>query len=424
MKKFYAFFIFVFLLSGAVLSETTGNINLTEQNLTSPPVTGFFGYTVQYCNTTSDCLGYICFLDYDWVSSGSNAGWCVINDSTISGCYHDELYYTHGSYLCDSTSSRVLCSSRVWDANSTYDCGVNQTCSSGVCSNTETNTTSTSSSTGTSFNYTSSTYHAISITTAIENFVIVQGDSTSKTLTVKNIGNHSLYNITLTFSGISTNWFAVTPIKYNNLTKNYYATFNITFDIPLDAEVSSYAVTSEVYTHNTSAKATKTFIVNVTPSAITVQNIILPQYDEYIALLPTLEENITSIEKLGKDVSELRVLLDVIKNKLAQSEQAINNNDYFTAKILLDDAKGLMDNLYLMEHNIVSEPGQFDFLFIVILVVIIVGVGIFLLFMFMPSKKNYQFHKIVEETNTKKENKILNILKKKKRDKFAFNNKR
>jgi PGF-pre-PGF domain-containing protein len=155
MKKFYAFLIFVVLLSGITFSETTGNINLTQQNLTSPPVTGVFGYTVQYCNATSDCSGYSCFIDYDSVSSGTSAGWCF--DSSITGCYHNDVLYAHGYVFCYSSTSYMSCSSGTWSAATS--CGANSTCSSGACSTP--NTTTTTGGTGSS-GTTSSTLNKVS----------------------------------------------------------------------------------------------------------------------------------------------------------------------------------------------------------------------------------------------------------------------
>ncbi|HLD85197.1 MAG TPA: hypothetical protein VI968_01440 [archaeon] len=53
--RYFAALLIFALFSGIAFSEYTGNITLNSTiNMTI--VTGFFGYTVQYCNATADCI--------------------------------------------------------------------------------------------------------------------------------------------------------------------------------------------------------------------------------------------------------------------------------------------------------------------------------------------------------------------------------
>ncbi|MEM7819462.1 MAG: hypothetical protein QXD48_01395 [Candidatus Aenigmatarchaeota archaeon] len=414
MKRVSLILLFIFLLSDIVFSEVVGSISINILN--SPPITGLYGYTVQYCNTPTDCMGYTCFLDYDGVSFGSWKGWCNVSSMN---CYHDGIVYLSGSTICDSPTSYRTCSNSVW--SSTISCGANQTCSGGNCLT----TTTTDGGGSSTSNDTITLVSSIRIISSIEDFEIIQNQSVIKSVTVKNDGNTTLYNITLSLSGIDSSWFRIIPTKYDYSTKNSINNFIINFSIPSNAEVRQYTVTIDVTTSNTSVKDSKTFIIKVIPSNVTVEIVLLPQYNEYLLVIAELENNITYLENIGINVADLKSLLNDIKNKFDQINQSMKNKDYYTAKLYLDDVKNMIDNLSAKISEASSEKKVEMDIFVIILIVIIIVIIIFLLYILWPTKDVNRFHRVKDFISEKKEvsikNKISKLFKKKKKEgKFIY----
>jgi septation ring formation regulator EzrA len=121
-------------------------------------------------------------------------------------------------------------------------------------------------------------------------------------------------------------------------------------------------------------------------------------YQEYSALIGTLDYNITDLEKrnasLG-DVDDLKAILESIKNKINQSKTYIDNGDYVNAKIVLDQAKNLMGQFSAKADSVgfreiavqVSNPLDITIIVIVVVIVAIIAVVIYL---FWPSAKEKQ----------------------------------
>ena len=189
----------------------------------------------------------------------------------------------------------------------------------------------------------------------------------------------------------SLTWTTVQPAKWNSSVKNNETAFTISFAVPSDAAVKTYVVTLEASTSNASVKDSKTFNLNVKPSNATVHEQIIPEYDEYLARLSVLETNMDSLKSHGADVEELAALLLNVKSKLSQANESLEKKDYFTAKQLLDDAKGLLDAAAEKVNSTpISTSGPLDIkidaVFLVIIAVV-VGVAAFVVYMLLPPKK-------------------------------------
>ncbi|HLC67869.1 MAG TPA: hypothetical protein VJI12_03215 [archaeon] len=330
MKK-----LLIFLLFAAVaFAETSGTINFTYYNST----TGLYGYTVGLCNTTSVCSNYKCFLDYDGElgsGSGTSSGWC--NATAVTSCYHDGASYAAGTYSCRSGSNTTYhtCGSLgVW-SNVT-------TCSSGACVGGTTacsTPSSSSSSSGSASNITVNLVPSIIFSSFPSDFEIVQGKTLAKTTTVKNNGNQTLYNVTLSVAGV--NWYTVVPAKFSSLSRNGEAIFNLTFSAPENADTKTYAITFVLNSHNTSR--TKDMNIVVKPSEQTANTVIIPDYAKYVTLLDELRSNMSALEQAGADVEEISNLLLNAESKLKQVKISIDTKDYSTAIEYTDDARGLLN---------------------------------------------------------------------------------
>ncbi len=376
-----------------------GTVNFSNSGNRST-VTGIWAHTVYVCNATSECVpqgvGLACFLDYDNVSdyySGDTAittgsyGWC--NASSITNCYHNNTAYSSGTNICVTNITTRSCSSGAWQGIA--NCSSGQTCASafgtpGNC----TASSSSSTSTGGGSTSTNATDKRSSIifTSIPLDFSLVQGESMTRTVTVKNNGNATLFNVTLSSS---LTWASISPAKWNTSAKNNETAFTVTFAAPADAPVKTYVVTLEVSTSNLSVKDSKTFNLNVKPSNATVHEQIVPEYAEYVSRLSVLEENMNVLQSQGADVEELTSLLLNAKSKLSQANESLEKKDYFQAKQLLDDAKGLLDAAAEKVNSTAiptSSPLDIkvDPMFVVILAVV-AGVVAFIIYMLLPPKQ-------------------------------------
>ncbi len=375
----YKFFIFLMLfLFPIVNAVTTGNVSLTTTQNASI-VTGVWGSSYNfYCNANGTCIpGDKCILDYDGTSSGSNQGWCTASSETR--CRHDDTFYTSGNKICtDSNSKARTCVSGAW---TTATCNSTQTCSSGDCVASSGSTSGSSSGSGSSSNATAPAKKSeLSITAVPDNFDIVQGNSVLKQVTVKNTGNISLPTVSLAVSGIDGS--TVTPAS-TNISKDLSVTFTINFTVPENAEVKEYEVTATA--KNESVSASRTFKIRVLPSNKTVESNLIPLYNQYVSLISQLESNISDLASKGANVTELRNILNSIKDKLSQTNSSLSSQDYFKANALLNETKQLISQL--QEKISTTKPQEFKIDLIYIIIPVIIGVAAVLAYLFWPTRK-------------------------------------
>ncbi len=369
--------IFLFPIANAA---TTGNISQTTTQNSTFIVTGIWGSSYNfYCDNNSSCQpGDKCILDYDSNSANFSGtaykGWCV--SSGESSCRHENTFFASGSKRCDVEARS--CSNGVWTSTA---CASNQTCSSGEC----VASSSSSSSSGSSGTPSPTTSQTTATTTQVSlvlkissvppDFNITQGSSALKEVTVQNTGNNTASGVSLSISGVD--WYTITPSSVN-ISKSSSSTFTINFVVPIDADVKEYTVTATA--SNGTETVSSTFKLRVLPSSETVEKVIIPLYDEYLSLLNQLENNITELRSKGADVTDLNNILNSIREKLSQASSSMNDQDYFTANVLLEDAKRLLDDLQVKITNTV--PPQFNILFIIIPAAI--GLVAVLAYLFWP----------------------------------------
>jgi len=380
-----------------VFAETTGTINLTQVRQVT---TGLFSYTVNLCNVTADCYGMTCFTDYDGTGTAGSAGWCNMSSTS---CYHDNGAYATATSICYTNTTYYTCTSGNWSSLST--CSSGQTCASvGSAGSCAAPSTSTSSSSGSAYNLSqlaAQRVGSIIFTSRPIDFTMIQDTSATKYVIIKNNGNLTLYNLTLSASGLS--WYSVDPAKMDRSIVGSETTFMIVFSAPATAEIKTYPVTITVSSNNASVSAT--FNIKLNPSNRTVQERIFPDYANYMSTLENIEAQMIDKQNQGADVQEMQALLLNAKSKLTQANRSLESKDYASATQLLADASGLLDEAALKINTVVvpstRQQTGIDFMLIVLIASIAVIVVV-LVYLLLPPKEQQQKSWVPEEKQKKK----------------------
>ncbi len=396
-SSFLIIILFALIYSNAAFSETNGTLNFSTRNVSV--TTGLFGYTVSTCSSNSGCFGYACFFDYDTAGHNTTtSGTCA--PTTFTSCIHDTssgvtTIVAGGSYICASNTTTRQCSSGSWasevSCSSGQSCTVGAVSTSSPCSTSGTtgSTTSTSSTTNTTNTTKIGMINITSVPGALE---VIQGNSTSGNVTIKNIGNATLANITLSVSGIESSWYSVLPTKVTSLIVGNSSTFSIAFSIPQAAGVKSYTVVFTVAAPGVSSKSAS-IALKILPSANTIAQI-NQTFENYTSLYTAAEKNVTDLEKTNvntEDLGNLKSILNDIKNKLIQANESIAKGDYFTAQQAMDEANNLINTLnekigQVRYQTPAVVPGGDNTIIFIIAGVVIAVVAI-IIYLFWPTKK-------------------------------------
>ncbi len=377
-KIVIAILIMFFCFSGITLADTSGTLNFTEANTTGI-VTGLYGLSYQfYCTINTSCIsGDRCFIDCDHISSGSYTGWC--KPSAETGCMHDGSWTATGGAICANSTHAESCSSGTW--SETY-CG-NRSCSSGVCTTPSTTTSTSGSTTAT----TTTNRSEIKIKSYPSNFNITQGRYAAKNVTINNTGTNTLIDVRLIITGIASSYYSIEPSIITFIGRNTVKNFTITFAIPISADVGEFNVTVNA-SKNSTVYDFKSFKLKILPSNETVANL-TPLYNDYFSHLSVIELNISLLGAKGANISLLESSLNAIKSKLSQANANITSGDYYTAGLLLAEARSLIDSLRsnvektTIPSTVVPPPIDIPWLYIGIAATVIVVVAV-LAYLFWP----------------------------------------
>ena len=154
-----------------------------------------------------------------------------------------------------------------------------------------------------------------------KNISIARGFSQVEIVSVRNVGNLDLENVTLEIVGLPTDWYNITPLKVAKLEKNQVVNFVITFSVPKNVLPGSYQATFLVSSGLVSDE--KKFSLTVYKS---LEELIKEELrkveNEYIELLADTK----LAKKEGKDTSAVESLIDEIQKGMDRAK------DYFEAK--------------------------------------------------------------------------------------------
>ncbi|HLD48804.1 MAG TPA: hypothetical protein VJB11_00400, partial [archaeon] len=131
--------------------------------------------------------------------------------------------------------------------------------------------------------------------------------------------------------------------------------------------------------------------------------------------------NITELEKKGINTTEMKNLLNSIKEKLNQTNTLISSSDFYAASQVLSEVSSLIENLKAKIQSPPQKPSTgFDFT-IIIIVGVIAGIAVVVFYLFWPSEEEGFMPKKGWFKKKNEEEKILKKLKKKKEDdKFEY----
>ncbi|MBI4181929.1 MAG: hypothetical protein HY520_03105, partial [Candidatus Aenigmarchaeota archaeon] len=182
------------------------------------------------------------------------------------------------------------------------------------------------------------------ITQVPQDIKIVRGWTDFHSVQVTNNGTATLEDIQLLLTGIPTPWFTISPAAIERLGPGASGTFVIDFAVPADADAKTYDLTLAALTSK--ARDSRSIPFTVFTS----------QYDLLAAEITSLKESLRALEQdasqaeqIGKEVSQVWILIEQIRTHLASAESALQESRFdttteqaVTAHNLLRTARALL----------------------------------------------------------------------------------
>ncbi len=371
-------------------------------------------YTNSYSisNTSTDRL-YVNVTNWGPVSKQASlafvescAGYSVTAESASSGCntatsganFTDLDIAAHSSsclltFKITGASGASACSgtltpspSNLWFNNFTVSVTVSGDTGSGTTTTTTTGT-STTTSTTTAAGAAPKYLEIVSPATIF----VVQGNSNSTKITVKNVNNTKTQNITLIVEDITQSWISsITPASADVVLAGTNANFTVTFAVPNTTEVKDYTGTFKA--SSSLGSAVSSFVLRVLPSE--AKKIEINDTFALIKLNFTkLQTELAESKQRGTNVSSAEKLFDEAKALVQQAETHIQNGDYFSAFQLFEQIKAKIESA---KAELSKAPGAgifgaLGFLLNPVYAIAIAAVvgGAVLLYLFWPTKLKY-----------------------------------
>ena len=157
-----------------------------------------------------------------------------------------------------------------------------------------------------------------------------------------------LYNVRLFIEGSFSDWFEFQKDEVNLIPKNKAETFIAKISIPYETEVGSYQFFLNIKSDEVSYK--KEIVVRVFE---TRDDVFLYQIQVLRNKVVKLESDAYTIEKLGKDASTVRILIDGIKSSLDLAEQQLHDKMYNdVTETILD----VQDQMKKVDFELLTAP--------------------------------------------------------------------
>ncbi|MDD5416580.1 MAG: hypothetical protein PHU12_01240 [Candidatus Aenigmarchaeota archaeon] len=194
--------------------------------------------------------------------------------------------------------------------------------------------------------------------------VTIPNVAVEKEFELENIAVYGASNFVYTISDSIKNIASITT-KPTQINSEGTAAMKVKIDAP---EIKTYYGTITV---NSSVGS---YEINLN---IEVIGDISTEADDLLKTIVSLNENITALQKKGKDVSGLQDLSDSAKEKLESTKEAYESGNYQTAKTYFDQAGSSIDDLKSQIEEIRSQkPNYSGIIWTVAFIIIIAIVGI------------------------------------------------
>lgn len=251
---------------------------------------------------------------------------------------------------------------------------------------------------------------------------VEQGQNKSVSVTVKNINDTINQSVSLTILNLTSSWYSVNPSSAL-ITHGSSRNFNVTFKIPENASVMDYLTRFKA--SSSYGSDSKSFTLRVTPGA-KLQAEIVANLSSFRNETLSLEKAINQSKAQGYDVSEAENLLNQTKLKLEQALNYLNQSDYRSAYLLLDDIGNLLKQTKeaLIKATTQKGPNVWKWLKWVGIAIAIGGAG-FLAYLLWPTptykpEKGYIYKRKKDEIKEKIKEGARKIKEKIKRKKKGY----
>ncbi|MFH0929006.1 MAG: NEW3 domain-containing protein [Candidatus Aenigmatarchaeota archaeon] len=315
------------------------------------------------------------FVEYNVTKQG--VGYYSFSEAVLTPAYSNQSFtrtafiYTNqplGTYVLNAKVTYSIIQSPI-DANTTFS----------VISAAEPKPPPTQSPTGDRPTFyvikpTQETDASILITGYNNNITLARGFTKIESVIVKNSGRVNLNNMSLFVLGVPTNWFNITPVKYDTLVPGNSSVFLIEFNIPENANTGNYKA---------SLLATSGVVSDQQSIEINIFSSIKEMLETEIAMveksLIELKIDLRVAEREGKDVSDVLTIVDTIESYIEDAKDYLRKNDLdsgmesiTSALSLIKRARDLLDMLEMEEPEpFASLIFVFGILIAIILVVIL-----------------------------------------------------
>lgn len=229
------------------------------------------------------------------------------------------------------------------------DCESNQYCSGGSC------ITLSCATDEMVVNHACVKKYKLTVTEYPSSVELLQGNSTSKTVKVRNDGQNTTTNVRLAFSGDASTYYSSTPSPITSVLIGNTATFTMNINVSSNATIGNY--TTKIWASSTEADGTVVYSnLKILPTEETKAQI--------NASLKEIEANITIAKQELEDMlkqynttnlTAANATLTQINTLLKEAKDAIAAGDYITASQKLNQIKNLLAD---MQKTVTAEKAR------------------------------------------------------------------
>ncbi|MBN2042642.1 MAG: hypothetical protein JW754_02445 [Candidatus Aenigmarchaeota archaeon] len=223
---------------------------------------------------------------------------------------------------------------------------------------------------------------------------IEAGATKYPTITVRNTGNVTVYNVSLKFRRFPSPWFEITPDQHDEIKKGEEVTFTVKLAMPMNAEAKEYIGNILAISPNQTSDE-KTISITVFGSR---SELIQWEIERLKKALQELEVDVKSAKDSGKDVSEVEPLLDSVRNSIRDAEMYLSEKRYddsleavFVGWKFIERARYLLSQAPFLEVLLVTTFPPWLIVLLTVLVCVVIALLIFMKRMRGAADKLFKF---------------------------------